>query len=193
MKNKWGHRLLATLALTALLLPCLTWMLSAFGFPVRSLFDEDGWRWLFLHATKEFFSYVVQVCLLGSMACGSLHYVGFFSRGHSMPAVWMSFGVVLVCVAALCFAATSSHSPLLGVTGHLFPSPFLYGLPAALSLTVMLASLTYGLLTMRIRRLRDVSFFLIHGIRRYAGFLMAVMLLSFLYSCIKYSFPISNL
>ncbi len=178
------------LLLASSLLPLLSWMMSAFGVPCRSLLSEEGWRWLCLHYTDALFSpWVCAFCALlvamGAMLrSGQLKGTASVSVGASV--ISGLFGIV--CLGLLIFAGTYSHSPLLSITGGLFPSPYIQGFPFMLALLLLSQALLYAFLTRQIRSLQDFCAFFTYGISHFAQYIVIAMLLSALVCSVEYVF-----
>ena len=88
----------------------------------------------------------------------------------------------------LLLAAFHPHSPLISLTGSLYPSPFLHGLPFVVCFGLMLVAYVYGVLTRRITSLSSFRHFLGYGYERYGALMVLSMLLSFIFHCSRYVF-----
>ena len=160
MKTK-GHLstiLLIILCFTAFLIPFLSWMLAAFDLPVNSLTMIGVLEYLYTHSL------------------GTFHRKAFY--------VSSSVGLFLLCL--LLMAALLPQSPLLGLTGRLRYSPFVYGLPLALCLIVIVSSFIYGLMTRCIQSFDDFADFVSYGLHRHAIWIIVAMMISYQYQCLLY-------
>ena len=96
MKNKsFGAQLVSVAAVVAGIVPFVSWVLQALGFPVRSLLSDDGVRWFFQHGAESLFGYGVLVGIFALCAFACLRFVGM---GESVRR-----GPLIVC---LLFAAS---------------------------------------------------------------------------------------
>ena len=187
MKTDRFRRVLLTIVLVAtLLLPMVSWLLSLTGLHVRSLFSDDGLRWLFLHGASSMFGYATQVAFFALQAIGAMRFVRLDGSEYRRFAFLMTLLVAAVFDALLLIAIFHPRSPLVSLTGSLMPSPFLHGLPFALSVGLIICSLVYGLITRRIRHLPSFVAFLCAGMRQFPGELLFVMLLSHLWYAIRF-------
>lgn len=191
MNSSLSRTILLLLVLACLVFPCLTWILSAFDLPVRSLLSDEGLRWLFHNGSASLVAYPIEVVILFLVSLGALRFVGFFSRPWQHSTAWYASLLFLLLLSLfLAYAAFSVHSPLVSITGTLRPSPFLDGLPAAVCLALLATALLYGLLSARLKHLSDMAGFFLYGISQYAPWLLSAMLLSFLVSCFRFAFRI---
>lgn len=188
MRSRAGRYLLVLLSLSCFAVPCGSWVLSAFDFPVRSLLSDEGWRWLFVHGIRSMVNYWGVLFFLFLTAVGTVEYNGLFSRRQrlSHTGLYASLAVLVLLLAVLFLAATYTQSPLLSLTGNLRHSPFLVGLLPSLCLVVMIASYVYGIFSMHIRGIDGFCDMLAHGFRHHAVWLLNAMFLSFLVECLKY-------
>jgi aminobenzoyl-glutamate transport protein len=179
--------LLAVTLLVAIALPFVSWILSALGQPVGSLLSDDGLRWLFIHLPDPFFNYWVLVALCAFSSLASLQYVRWGqSESPQHSALMVSFALALFIDILLLLAAFHSRSPLISLSGRLYPSPFFHGLPFVVCFGLMLVAYVYGVLTHRITNLSSFSDFLSSGFRLYGDWMVLVMLLSFIFHCLRY-------
>lgn len=191
MNSRLASILLLLLAVASLLLPCLTWILSAFDLPVRSLLSDEGLRWLFHNGSASLVAWPIELLVLFLVSLGALRFAGFFSRPWQHPTAWYGSLLLLVLLLLpLCYAAFSVHSPLVSITGTLRHSPFIIGFPAALCLAFLFMACLFGLLSSRLKSLSDWALCLTYGLSRYAPWLLSAMLLSFLVSCFRFAFHI---
>ncbi|MCH5167992.1 MAG: AbgT family transporter [Prevotellaceae bacterium] len=141
-----SERNFACLLVMAALLPFLSWVLSVLGVPCRSIFDDDGLRWLFRHAADCLHSRIVAFTLCCLMMQGVIResLVPFGktfrqSRFYRFAAV---YAVVFICI--LIAIAAPDNSPLLSITGGLVGSPLLDGLPFLGWFSFIVFCLCYG-------------------------------------------------
>jgi aminobenzoyl-glutamate transport protein len=181
--------LLSTAVIVVVALPFVSWILSAVGQPVNSLLSDDGLRWFFIHLPEQFVNYYVIVAISVIWAFAGLEYVhwGDTESVRRAPLV-VCLVLALFMDVLLLFAAFHPHSPLISLTGSLYPSPFLHGLPFVLCFGLMLVAYVYGVLTRRITSLSAFKSFLSYGYERYGGLMVLSMLLSLIFHCYLYIF-----
>lgn len=181
--------LLPAAVLMVVALPFVSWILSALGQPVNSLLSDDGLRWFFIHLPGQFINYYVTVAISVISAFASLEYVhwGSTESVRRTPLV-ICLVLALVMDILLLLAAFHPHSPLISLTGSLYPSPFLHGLPFVVCFGLMLVAYVYGVLTRRITSLSSFRHFLGYGYERYGALMVLSMLLSFIFHCSRYVF-----
>ena len=178
--------LLSLAALSAAVLPFASWLLNLMGLPVRSMFSDEGLRWLFLHGAESMCSYGAMVGIGFFAALGSLMFVGFEGSLYRRTPFLISLFFAALIDALLLLAMLHPRSPLISLTGSLWPSPFLHGLPFALCIGLQLVALIYGLLVQRVCDVPSFVSFLCAGMIRYAPWMACVALCSFLCSGLRY-------
>lgn len=179
---------MVTLVVAESLLVLVSWVLSAtLTGSVRSLLSSEGIRW-FLGSFVSMLSRPGLVwLLLLSMACGSLWRSGLLTVCMADYRQRLAFRVVMVVVVlylALILTLTAiPHAILLSATGCLFPSAFSRALVPILSFGVVVASLTFGLMSGRFQHLSDALYSLSYGIAESAPlFVLYVLFVQFLNS-----------
>lgn len=180
----WVLTLLASVAVC--LLPA-SWMLSAFGVPCRSLISDEGLRWLFHHMAELTATPLTACTLVYATAAGALRLcMRVHARGKHPMALATTLAAALALVALLGLAALLPQSPLLGITGHLWPSPLLHGLPFVGGLALLALALTYAATAGCLTSARQMALWLTLGIRRHAAWAVVAMLLSFIHGVLHY-------
>ena len=190
MQNKVSSLVLVLLCVTALVIPCLSWLLSAFGLPVRSLLGEEGWRWLFAYGMDSMGGHWIILMIWVCTAVGSMRVSGLIRTDISSSRNGViATGVVAVSyLSVLLLFAIHPHSPLLGITGTLYHSAFMWGLPCALCMGCMLCSIVYGIVSGHIHGLDDVFRLITYGVSHYSSWILCAMLLSFQWACLCFCF-----
>ena len=95
--------LLSLAALSAAVLPFASWLLNLMGLPVRSMFSDEGLRWLFLHGAESMCSYGAMVGIGFFASLGSLMFVGFDgSLYRRTPFLISLFFAALIDALLLC-------------------------------------------------------------------------------------------
>lgn len=173
--------LLLLLALSALL-PLASWFAEAFGMPVHSLLSAEGLRWLFTDALSAAFSLPVQQFILALMAWGSVREVLVRRPLRARLACVATLFLALLLVGLFVWLAVADSSPLLSVTGMLWPySPFLRGLPQAVSLSLWLLALVFARVSGIASTLAQCTHLATAGLQRYPLCVLASLIFSFDY------------
>lgn len=169
-KGKHGTRHLATYAAVAvcalqLLLLLLSWLVTAAWpeLPLRSLLGSEGIRWMLGRLPTEVAKSGIVSLLLLCMAVGAARKSGLsgcmkatrrYDYRSRMAFRLVVAGAVLSLVGLL-FLTAVPHAILLSVSGEVFPSNFSQNIVPCLSSVITLLSLTYGLVSGRLRTLAD--------------------------------------
>lgn len=180
MKNsEVGNRLgvvAFVLFLAEALLFILSWLLSATRMEgVRSLISSEGIRWFFGSWQSIVASPLLVWILLGLIAWGSLRKSGLAPFSHLSSlishlnyrdklALRVSLAFLVIYLIILALLTLTPHAILLSATGHLFPSAFSRSFVPIISFGVCLVSVTFGLVSGRLRSLADVLNALSSGI-----------------------------
>lgn len=166
------NKLLAALVAFMVLALLGSWVGSVLGLPVNNLFSDEGIRWMLLRGGSS---------LSGKpMAFGLLFCIAWGTCPHwtDRPALLrMAFYLAWLWAFILLFALWPS-SPLRGLGGQVFPSPFSHSLPVLILLSV--AGVNASLHPSQAAKL------LTSGLRRYAIHIVFALLLGFLYDEIRY-------
>jgi aminobenzoyl-glutamate transport protein len=136
-------------------------------------------RYIWLHgidrAASEFLVYVVLfIVSAGCLIRSKLFSVRDTEAQISVVVVIIVFNLLLI------LAAIVPNSPLLSVTGELFPSPWSHGLFQSLCLECVLVSFVFGVVAGTIRSLRDTLELFTFGIRKWPWTILLAMLVSFI-------------
>ena len=156
-----------------LLIVFSSWLITA-AFPevnINSLLSGRGLRWFAGQFTNNLKSNMLVWLILLSIDWGVYKTSGLHNilckllRRHynfSELRYRERVGIRLVLFGFLCFIALSivftmlPEAPLLSVTGSLFPSSFSSGLVPALSLIVVVSSLSYGIACGKLKTLSEI-------------------------------------
>lgn len=172
MKNKYGAIALGLIVLQ-LLIVFSSWLITAAFSEVNinSLLSGRGLRWFAGQFTNNLKSNMLVWLILLSIDWGVYKTSGLHNilckllRRHynfSELRYRERVGIRLVLFSFLCFIALSivftmlPEAPLLSVTGSLFPSSFSSGLVPALSLIVVVSSLSYGIACGKLKTLSEI-------------------------------------
>ncbi|MCD8318424.1 MAG: AbgT family transporter [Paraprevotella sp.] len=101
-------------------------------------------------------------------------------------ACWMS-GIFLLCVVTgTILLMLGPNAILLNVTGHIYPSPFWFGIVLSLFMELMATALVYAALSFHLRGWQECLSGLYWGIQRHAAWLLVAILFSHLYHTLCY-------
>ena len=187
------------LFLSEALLFILSWLLSATRMEgVRSLISSEGIRWFFGSWQTLFASPLLVWLLLCLIAWGSLRKSGlirFFTFSPSPPftfrdrlALRVSVVFLVIYLVILALLTLTPHAILLSATGHLFPSAFSRSLVPVIAFGVCLVSVTFGLVSGRLRSLADILDALSNGIARGASLIVIYLFAIQLFESIRFVF-----
>lgn len=189
LAKRVGGYLMLALALGQVALSLLSWIITAAmpeTFP-RSLLSPEGIRWFFGTFTDHLASPWLVWLLLVSIAWGTLRASGLL---HFDPSVYRHRNALrLVCAEVAVFVAVillltiSPHAILLNVMGGLASSSFSRSILPYLCLMVIVASLSYGVASDRMRSLDAVATSMAEGIRSLAPlFVIYILAVQLIYS-----------
>lgn len=175
------------LACVAVCIPPASWMLSACGCSCRSLLSDEGLRWLFLHLPGLLATPLTACALVWASAVGALERCARIHRhGASRTLAWVATAAALALGVLPLLAFLLPHSPLRGITGGLWPSPLLTGLPVIIPLVLLAAAMLYAYLGLYLTSPARLGLLLSWGLRRHALWILAAMLLSFIHGTVEY-------
>ena len=200
-------RLALLLMVAELLLFILSWLLSATRMEgVRSLLSSEGIRWFFGYFTQMVASPLLVWLLLGLCAYGCLQRSGLLSlltshlsllTSHFSPltyrekvALRVSLVFLVIYVVMIALLTLMPHAILLSATGSLFPSAFSRSLVPIIAFGLCLVSITFGLVSGRLRGLDDTFSALSHGIAQGAPLIILYLLLIQFYESLCFVFGI---
>lgn len=181
MNNK--ERAFVIALVIAVLLPFVSWVLSALGVPCRSILDDEGLRWLFRHVSDCLHSRLVMFALCCLMMQGVIKESGILPLGRAFQdPKFLRYTVIYAAVfLTIVFAAISPSSPLLSITGGFAGSPFLDGLLFLGWFSFIVFCLCYGH-----SEKKPWPKMLTHGIRNHPLAIPFAIVLSFCWQCIMY-------
>ena len=141
---------------------------------------DEFLRFLWLHGTERAASVLLVYVILFLMAAGSVVYSKLFVVRDQDGR--MAAGVMFVIInVLLLLAALLPNSPLLGVTGRVFPSPWSHGLFQSLCIEFVVVSLLFGIVAGTLHSAMDVLRMLTYGISRWPWAILLAMLASLLF------------
>ena len=195
------------LFLSEALLFILSWLLSATRMEgVRSLISSEGIRWFFGSWQTLFASPLLVWLILCLIAWGSLRKSGLirfftfspfhpftFSPSHPFTfrdrlALRVSLVFLVIYLGILALLTLTPHAILLSATGHLFPSAFSRSLVPVIAFGVCLVSVTFGLVSGRLRSLADILDALSNGIARGASLIVIYLFAIQLFESFRFVF-----
>jgi aminobenzoyl-glutamate transport protein len=191
--TKEGVGVMASVLLCAeALLIILSWILSTtMTEGVRSLLSSEGIRWFFGSFTGIIASPLLVWLLLALIAIGSVQKSGLTAwKRHyrdrlALRVATVSLLIYLTLIALLTFLP---HAILLSATGDLFPSAFSRSLVPIIAFGICVLSITYGVVSGRLKSLSSVIHSLSYGIEKGAVLLVLYILLIQFYESLRFVF-----
>ena len=135
-------------------------------------------RYLWLHGTERAASELLVYVILFVVATGSV----IRSRllvVRDMDGLMAAAVVAVISNVLILLSALIPSSPLLGVTGRLFPSPWSHGLFQSLCIECILVSFVFGIVSGTLHSLRDMLELITYGIARWPWAILLAMAVSF--------------
>ena len=184
------------LIVAELLLVILSWLLSATRMDgVRSLLSSKGIRWFFGSFTDMVASPLLVWLLLGLCAWGAVRNSGILNTLHSSlftyrdkVALRVSLVFLVIYVVMIALLTLMPHAILLSATGSLFPSAFSRSLVPIMAFGICLVSVTFGLVSGRLRGLDDILSTLSSGIAQGANIIIIYLLFIQFYESLRFVF-----
>lgn len=180
MKNKICGIISLALVLMQLTLIIASWIITAAmpELPMRSLLSAEGIRWLFGHFPDNISSPVLVDIILLSVAIGAMISSGLSeclvgllhhrkARYVERVGLWAVAVELAMAVIVVILLTAVPHAILLSVTGHLFPSSFSQSLIPIISLTILVCSITFGIVSGKFSTLGMVYEAMTCGLARY--------------------------
>ncbi len=138
-------------------------------------------RYLWLHGTECIASELLVYTILLLIAVGSVLRSRLLTV-RDQDGMVAAIVVALITNGMLLAAAILPGSPLLGVTGRVFPSPWSNGLFPSLCIECILVSFVFGLVSGTVQSVRDALELVTHGISRWPWAILLAMAVSFFHS-----------
>ena len=199
--GKYIARLALVLGVFQLIAVLGSWIFKAVNpeLPIRSLLSAEGIRWMVGSIGDNLAGRGLVWLLLGSMAFGSVKFCGILDVPRKWKAMsfWDRFGVMvalaelLVIVVLTLLLTVLPHAVLLGVTGNLYPSSFSKSLFFIVCLSVCLISVSFGVVSSRLRSLEEVCDCLVAGISYTLPLWLIYVLAIELYASLQFIFVLS--
>lgn len=197
---------LTVLLVILVVLPPFSWLGSAMGLPVRNLFSGEGIRWFYAHLheslTTPLFRVVIPVVLVvgAFMRSGLGRLLGGLCRMRQADK-WVTYrqrtallvaGIFFVAYfVAMLLLILAPQAVLLSAMGHIFPSPFAYGMIPVSTLGLQITALIYARLSNHLHGLGESLSVLYWGIRSYAAWIFIAILAAQVLNTITYVFNFS--
>ena len=190
MNKRLIGRVCLALGVAELLLVILSWLLSATRLEgVRSLLSSEGIRWFVGEFSYMLASPLLVWLLLLLASLGCLQRSGLVSllkpRTRTLPyrdrvALRVAMAFIVIYAVIICLLTLMPHAILLSATGSLFPSAFSRALVPILAFGLCLLSISFGMVSGRLRTLSDILDALTFGIQQGASlFILYIMAIQF--------------
>jgi len=197
MKNKLFARIGMGVVAAQLALIILSWLLSAMRQEgVRSLLSSEGIRW-FIGGFNHIVATPLLVCLLLLLvAVGTIEKSGvpvLFAKNHPLTyrdriALRVSFAFLIIYIVIICLLTLTPHAILLSATGQLFPSAFSRSFVPLLAFGICLFSVSFGVMSGRLKALADVFESLTFGLSKGAPLIVLYILIVQLLASVGFVF-----
>ena len=135
-------------------------------------------RYLWLHGTERAASELLVYTILFIVAVGSVIRSRLLAV-RDMDGLVAAIVVVVICNVLLLLSALIPDSPLLGVTGKVFPSPWSRGLFQSLCIECILVCFVFGIVSGTLHSRRDAVELITYGIVRWPWAILLAMVVSF--------------
>lgn len=178
-----GFLLICCIVLTIL----VAWIGAALGYDVGNVLSAEGLRWLFVHAVDDT-HHAIPLILLSLMALGTLPESGLLADLQNLTyrqerrTTVITILALLLLVILMFMGALMPFSPLLGSTGHLWPSPFMKGFYPVGCFGVILLSVLHAYRSGRMKQLPHLFRFLSHALARHLFWVPVGLLGLFFYN-----------
>ena len=199
--GKYIARLALVLGVFQLIAVLGSWIFKAVNpeLPIRSLLSAEGIRGRVGSIGDNLAGRGLVWLLLGSMASGSVKFCGILDVPRKWKAMsfWDHFGLMvalaelLVIVVLALLLTVLPHAVLLGVTGNLYPSSFSKSLLFIVCLSVCFISVSFGVVSSRLRSLEEVCDCLVAGIVYTLPLWLIYVLAIELYASLQFIFVLS--
>lgn len=200
--SKNGMRLLGRvgllLGIAQVLLVILSWLLSATRMEgVRSLLSSEGVRWFIGCFTQMIASVALVWLLLLFIALGCIQKSGvpklFTTSRQPLSyreriALRVSLAFLIIFLGIVSLLNLMPHAILLSATGSLFPSAFSHSLVPLTCFGISLFSISFGMMSGRLRSLADIMEALSFGIQKGAPLLVVYILFMQFYESLWFVF-----
>lgn len=135
-------------------------------------------RYLWLHGTERAASEMLVYVILFVVAVGSVIRSKLLVV-RNMDGLMAAAVVAVISNVLLLLSALIPSSPLLGVTGRLFSSPWSHGLFQSLCIECIMVSFVFGIVSGTLHSMRDMLELITYGIARWPWAILLAMAVSF--------------
>lgn len=135
-------------------------------------------RYLWLHGTERAASEMLVYVILFVVAVGSVIRSKLLVV-RNMDGLMAAAVVAVISNVLLLLSALIPTSPLLSVTGRLFPSPWSHGLFQSLCIECIMLSFVFGIVSGTLHSMRDMLELITYGIARWPWAILLAMAVSF--------------
>ena len=135
-------------------------------------------RYLWLHGTERAASEMLVYVILFVVAVGSVIRSKLLVV-RNMDGLMAAAVVAVISNVLLLLSALIPTSPLLSVTGRLFPSPWSHGLFQSLCIECIMLSFVFGIVSGTLHSMRDMLELITYGIVRWPWAILLAMAVSF--------------
>jgi len=192
--NRIGAWCMLVLVVAQLLLVFGSWLITAAmpDYFTHTLLSAEGIRWFFGRFVENLCSPVLVWLLLVSIALGAFVRSGMlrFDRQSYRQRIAMRFVVfeAFLFLMVMLLLTLVPHAILLNVMGGLMASSFTKSIVPYICLAVLVVSISYGVVSDRLKSLEDVYSAASYGIRLLAPIFLLYILFVQVYSSIVYLF-----
>jgi aminobenzoyl-glutamate transport protein len=135
-------------------------------------------RYLWLHGTERAASELLVYTILFIVAVGSVIRSKLLVV-RDVDGLVSAIAVAVISNVLLLLSALIPDSPLLGVTGKVFPSPWSHGLFQSLCIECIIVCFVFGIVSGTLHSRRDVLELITYGIVRWPWAILLAMVVSF--------------
>ena len=194
----WLALLTVGLLAAQALLFLVSWLVTAMrpDTAMHSLLSSEGIRWFFGSFIGNVASPILVWILVIAMAFSVmadtrlLHDIRHFAALPYRPRFALQFVALelFLFIVVVVISALVPHAPLLSVTGQLFPSSFSRSLIPMIAFCVILMSVTYGLLSGKMKSWDEALLSITRGVSRVAPLILVYIVAAELFCSLMYVF-----
>ncbi len=189
------------LFLIELFLIIISWIINVLKpeLQVKSVLSPEGIRWFWGSFSYNLLTPILSWIILLGIAFGAFSSSGLpstikslskfkqmpYSKRHSLLTI---LGLLIVFILIIVLLAFIPHALLLGVTGSLYPSAFIYGLIPMIAIMIVILSICYGIGSGRFENIMDVFQGFYDGLKKIVPLFIVYIFIVQLYSVIKFVF-----
>lgn len=194
----WLALLTVGLLAAQALLFLVSWLVTAMrpDTAMHSLLSSEGIRWFFGSFVGNVASPLLVWILVLAMAFSVmadtrlLHDIRHLAALPYRPRFALQFVAfeLFLFIVVVVISALVPHAPLLSVTGQLFPSSFSRSLIPMIAFCIILMSVTYGLLSGKMKSWDEAFLSIIRGVSRVAPLILVYIVAAELFCSLMYVF-----